>query len=209
VASDIEVTANGSHVTTIEIRRPPHNYLDDRLIADLADTLARLDADSDTRVAVLCTAGKSFCAGGDHTADNPIEAAPGSLSREVIRLFDFTKPLVAAVQGPAIGAGLGLALAADFRVASPEARFSANFALIGLHHGFALTATLPAVVGQQKALELLLTGRRMKGDEAFQVGLCDRLVPLDVLRDAAHAFAMEIAACAPLSLVAIKHTMVQ
>ena len=75
-------------------------------------------------------------------------------------------PIVAAIQGAAIGGGLGLAMAADFRVAAPEARFAANFALLGIHQGFALSVTLPAVVGQQAALDLLYTGRRVGGAEA-------------------------------------------
>ena len=68
-------------------------------------------------------------------------------------------------------------LMADFRVACPEARFAANFARLGFHQGFGLTVTLPALVGQQKALDLLYTGRRVNGEEAVQIGLCDRLVP--------------------------------
>ena len=87
-----------------------------------------------------------------------------------IRLFEQPLPIVAAIQGAAIGGGLGLAMAADFRVAAPEARFAANFALIGIHQGFALSVTLPAVVGQQAALDLLYTGRRVSGAEARALG---------------------------------------
>ena len=115
--------------------------------------------------------------------------------------------MVAAVQGAAIGGGLGLAMAADFRVASPEARFSANFARLGFHHGFGLTVTLPAAVGQQRALELLYTGRRVAGEEALQMGLCDRLAPAGDLRARAHALAAEIAASAPLAVRSIRETM--
>jgi enoyl-CoA hydratase/carnithine racemase len=126
---------------------------------------------------------------------------------EAYRLFANTKPIVAAVQGAAIGAGLGLALVADFRVAAPEARFSANFARLGFHHGFVLTATLPRVVGQQRALEMLYTGQRLKGEEALAIGLADRLAPLDRVREAAHELAREIAISAPLAVVSIRQTM--
>ena len=85
---------------------------------------------------------------------------------------------------------------ADFRIAAPEARFTANFARLGFHHGFALTVTLPALVGQQKALELLYTGARINGDEAAKIGLVDHLVPLDDLRSEAIDFASEIATSA-------------
>jgi enoyl-CoA hydratase/carnithine racemase len=113
--------------------------------------------------------------------------------------------VVCAVQGSAIGGGLGVAMSADFRVAAPEARFTANFARLGFHH--ALSATLPPVIGQQRTLELLCTGRRLNGDEALAIGLCDRLVPLAGLRDAAVAFARDIAGSAPLAVRSIRETM--
>ena len=75
-----------------------------------------------------------------------------------MRLDDTALPVVAAVQGAAIGGGLGLALSADFRVAAPAARFAANFARLGFHHGFGLRVSLPAIVGQQNALRMLYTG---------------------------------------------------
>ena len=98
-----------------------------------------------------------------------------------MRLFRTRKPIVAAIQGAAIGGGLGVAMAADFRIAAPEARFSANFARLGFHHGFGLSVTLPAAVGGQHAAELLYTGRRITGDDAVAIGLVDRVVPLDRL----------------------------
>jgi enoyl-CoA hydratase/carnithine racemase len=122
-------------------------------------------------------------------------------------MFATRKPIVAAVQGAAIGGGLGLALAADLRIAAPEARFSANFARLGFHHGFGLSVTLPLVVGAQRALELLYTGVRVPGEEALEIGLCDRLAPLARLRDEAHAFASEIAASGPLAIESIRATM--
>jgi enoyl-CoA hydratase/carnithine racemase len=111
------------------------------------------------------------------------------------------------VQGAAIGGGLGLALVADFRVASPESRWSANFARLGFHHGFGLTVTLPAIVGQQKALDLLYTGRRIDGAEAHRIGLADHLVPLDQVREKARAVALEIAEAGPLAVRSIRRTM--
>ena len=114
-----------------------------------------------TRAVVLAAEGRSFCAGaqfGGPTRKEPEEEPPpgdrhGRLQiyREGIRIFEAQTPIVACVQGPAIRGGLGLALTADFRVASPEARFSANFAQLGFHHGFGLTVTLPRLVGQQQA----------------------------------------------------------
>ncbi len=131
----------------------------------------------------------------------------GHLYDEALRLFSIQTPMVAAVQGGAIGGGLGLAMAADFRVASPESRFSANFARLGFHHGFGLTVTLPAAIGQQHALEMLYTGRRVPGDEALRIGLCDRIAPPDSLRAEAHALAAEIGGSAPLAVRSIRQTM--
>jgi 2-(1,2-epoxy-1,2-dihydrophenyl)acetyl-CoA isomerase len=111
------------------------------------------------------------------------------------------------VQGAAIGGGLGLACSADFRVAAPEARFAANFARLSFHHGFGLTVTLPAIVGNQRALELLYIGRRLPGDEALGIGLCDRLAPLAEVRAAAREFAREIASSGPLAVRSIRQTM--
>jgi enoyl-CoA hydratase/carnithine racemase len=124
-----------------------------------------------------------------------------------IRLFEQPLPIVAAVQGAAIGGGLGLALAADFRVAAPEARFAANFALLGFHQGFAISVTLPAVVGQQKALDLLYTGRRINGEQAHAIGLADRLAASGQAREEAHALAAESAASGPLAVRSIRQTM--
>jgi 2-(1,2-epoxy-1,2-dihydrophenyl)acetyl-CoA isomerase len=107
----------------------------------------------------------------------------------------------------AVGGGLGVALSADFRVASPDSRFSANFARLGIHHGFGVTVTLPLVVGAQRALELLYTGERVGGEQAHAIGLCDRLVSSDRLREAAVALAEEIAASSPLAVRAIRRTM--
>jgi 2-(1,2-epoxy-1,2-dihydrophenyl)acetyl-CoA isomerase len=112
---------------------------------------------------------------------------------------------VAAVQGSAIGGGLGLALAADFRVATSSSRFSANFARLGFHQGFGISLTLPAVVGRQRALELLATGRRISGEDALVIGLVDRL-EIDP-RAGAHALAVEIAASAPQAVRSIRATL--
>ena len=94
----------------------------------------------------------------------------------------------------------------DFRVATPESRFVANFARLGFHQGFGLSVTLPALVGRQRALELLLTGRDVSGSEALEIGLCDRLTPADS-RGAAFELAAAIAHSAPLSIISIRATM--
>ena len=205
MSSDV-TTAIEDLVATVEIHRPPHNWFDLEVLAGVADAVLALDDDGAARAIVLCTEGRNFCAGADLTGGEVLDNT-ASLYATATRLFTGTKPIVAAVQGAAIGGGLGLALAADFRVASPQTRFACNFAKLGFHQGFGITVTLPLVVGPQKALELMYTAVDVRGDEARRIGLADRLAPADELRGAAHAFAAEIAAAGPLAIQAIRNTM--
>jgi enoyl-CoA hydratase/carnithine racemase len=197
-------------IGTAEISRPPNNFFDGELIGSLADSYEWLD-EQGARAIVLSSAGKNFCAGADFTGRSASRigsgGGAGELYEQALRLFQAPLPVVAAVQGAAVGGGLGLACAADFRVACSQSRFSANFAMIGLHHGFGLTVTLPAIVGQQRASELLYTGKRINGEEAARVGLADRLADADGLHDTARELAAEIAAAAPLAVRAIRATM--
>jgi len=190
-------------VALLELRRPPHNFIDEAALTGLADALLAYDDDDDVSCIVLAAQGKHFCAGVDLRGIGA--AGIRRFYRQALRIFSGRKPVVVAVHGAAVGGGLGLALAADFRVAAPDARLTANFARLGFHHGFGLSVTLPRTVGQQRALELLCTGRSVGGTEAVELGLCDRVA--DDPRGAAIAFASEIAASAPLSLPAIRSTM--
>ncbi len=204
--------ARDGHVALLHIDRPPNNHVTVELMRNLADALDDIDRDADLRVSVLTTAGKSFCAGADLTAPAGIVnpgAGPGinALYVEAVRLFAAKKPMVAAIQGAAVGAGLGLALVADFRIAAPEARFTANFVKLGFHPGFGISATLPRLIGEQRAALMCLTGRRIKAEEALAWGLVDAVVPLDGLKDAALALAREIAEAAPLAVQSTRATL--
>jgi 2-(1,2-epoxy-1,2-dihydrophenyl)acetyl-CoA isomerase len=212
---DVTVVLDDAFVATVEMHRPPENFFDTDVIGSLADVYAALDAEPGCRAILLCSEGKHFCAGanlsgnarGTEADAEPAVVGPEMVFREAARFFDATKPVVAAIQGAAVGAGLGLACSADFRVACPEARFAANFARLGFHHVFGLSVTLPEIVGRQRALDLLYTGRRLGGQEAFAIGLCDRLVAADEVRVEAHTLAADIAAGAPLAVRAIRRTM--
>jgi 2-(1,2-epoxy-1,2-dihydrophenyl)acetyl-CoA isomerase len=206
VHGDVSVELEG-RIATVEIHRGPSNFFDVALIEQLADAFTALDDDPACRVSVLCSEGKNFCAGAQLGPESDLVDHTAQLYAHAVRVFGVRKPIVAAVQGAAVGGGLGLALTADFRVASPATRFRCNFARLGFHQGFGISVTLPFVVGHQRALELLYTGGEVKGDEALRIGLADRVVPADELRGAARAFATEIAASAPLSVLAIKQTM--
>ncbi len=203
--------SSAGHVTVVEIQRPPNNFFDRELIEEIADAFEAADADPGIRAVVLAAQGKAFCAGADFARRDRGAEGEGTarkhLYKEAIRLFRTRKPIVAAVQGPAIGGGLGLACMADFRVTCTEARFSANFTRLGFHPGFGLTATLPRLVGQQMAAMLFYTSRRINGEEAVRIGLADMLVPLAEVRDAALGLATEIAESSPLGVLATRETV--
>jgi len=205
---DIGVSSEG-HVGIVEIQRPPHNFFDNSLINQIADAFEAFDRDMNIRAYVLCAQGKSFCAGADF-ANRPQTGAAESgkhLYKEATRLFRSKKPSIAAVQGPAIGGGLGLALMPDFRVTCAEGRFAANFTRLGFHPGFSLTFTLPRLIGQQKANLMFYTGRRIGGEEAVAWGMADLLVPLADVRKAALGLAAEIAESAPLAVQSTRETV--
>ncbi|NUZ08827.1 enoyl-CoA hydratase/isomerase family protein [Piscinibacter koreensis] len=200
------------HVAIVEIRRPPHNYFDAAMIQGIADAFEALEGDAACRAIVLCSQGTAFCAGANFATRDaaPPQRSPRAVNPlyfEAIRLVACTKPVIAAVHGPAIGGGLGLALAADFRVTCAEARFSANFNRLGIHPGFGLSYMLPRLVGQQQASLLFYTGRRIAGEEAVRIGLADQLVPQPEVRSKAIELAEEIAASSPVAVQSTRSTL--
>ncbi len=178
---DVEVTKNG-HVAVVEIQRGPNNFFDVALINSLGDAFDALDGDMEIRASVLCAQGKNFCAGanfGDRSQqaerDNRTTTSGNPLYTAAVRLFSAKKPIVGAINGSAVGGGFGLAVMPDFRVATPETRFTANFVKLGFHPGFGLTYTLPRLIGQQRANLMFYTGRRVDGETAHAWGLADVL----------------------------------
>jgi enoyl-CoA hydratase/carnithine racemase len=216
--TDIGVSLDG-HVMTVEIQRPPNNFFDHALIRQIADAFTEADENPDCRAIVLAAQGKNFCAGANFGTGKDDDSGSqdfteegfrnttGILYREAARLFANRKPVVGAIQGAAVGGGLGLALVPDFRVACPEARFAANFVKLGIHQGFGLSISLPRVIGQQAASMMLLTGRRVTGEEALRLGLVDVLVPQTALREEALKLATEIAENAPLAVKSVRATL--
>jgi len=163
---------------------------------------------------VLAAQGRAFSAGADFQAesgrglftDDPDRGA-GDLYRHAVRLFRTRKPIVAAVQGPAVGGGLGLALVADFRVVCEHTRFSANFVQLGVHAGFGISHVLPRIVGQQHASLMLYTGRRIGPEAALEMGLADLVSSSETLRADAVELAAEIARAAPLAVESTRATL--
>ena len=142
---DISVQVKGN-LAYVEIQRPPNNFFDYLLIEQIADAYEELDEVSECRVVILSSQGKNFCAGANFGQDEDMldKSVPYSkLYAQAVRLFKTKKPVIAVIQGAAIGGGLGLALSADFRIACPEARFAANFAKLGFHPGLDLQLHYP------------------------------------------------------------------
>lgn len=212
---DLSIEHHG-HVALVEINRPPNNFFDVALINGLAEVFEELDQEADVRALVLASAGKHFCAGanfsdaGAQTERRERRVEDGNpLYSAAVRLFATKKPVVGAIQGAAVGGGFGLALMPDFRVVCPEARFTANFVKLGFHPGFGLTRTLPALVGQQRAALMFMTGRRIDGVTAHQWGMADVLTDQASVRDQALALAAEIAENAPLAVMSVRATLRQ
>ena len=204
-------TSRDGHVAVVTFARPPHNFADLDLIRGIGAAFDAADAEAEVRSIVLRSEGRIFCAGADLANANPVsadQAAAGARNPFYVaaaKLFAVRKPVVAAVQGAAVGAGLGLSLVADFRVAAPAARFVANFVQLGFHPGFGISAVLERVVGRQRAALMLLTGRRIGGEQAADWGLADLLA--DDPHAAALALAQELASGAPLAVEATRATI--
>ena len=208
----IVTTHRHGHVAEIRFARPPLNFASPELLAQIADALDAIDRDPQIRCSVLAADGKTFCAGADLAGDTALANdnamdVVGDLYVQARRIFGRAKPMIAAVHGAAIGAGLGLALAADFRVAGPGTRFAANFTALGFYPGFGLTHTLPRLIGTQRASWMMLSSERVKPAAALAWGLVDRLAEADAVGDTAHAMAAEIAANGPLAVLAVRRTL--
>lgn len=182
------------------------NAMSDAMTAAWTAAVDALAADPSVRCVVVTGEGSAFCSGG-----NPqwIAGEPDATVDELrTRMIGFYRawlsirrlevPTIAAVNGPAVGAGMCLALAADIRYASPRARFSLPFVRLGMHAGMAATYLLPNVVGPGHARELLLTGRTVEADEALRIGLVSRVFEEDSFVDDVLAVAGEIAQTAPI-----------
>jgi enoyl-CoA hydratase/carnithine racemase len=212
IATEIDAEIDDG-IATVRWSRPPHNFIDADFVDRLASLIEALDREPGCRTIILSAAGKHFCAGADlagRLSSGQLEdssARTGHIYEHSRRLVAIRKPMIAAVQGAAVGAGLGLAVLADFRVAAPSSRFSANFVMQGLHPGFGLTSTLPALIGPQEAHWMLCSGVRIDGNEAHRIGLVDRLAQEGTIGETARAMAAALAGVAPLALEATRATL--
>ncbi len=189
------------NVLTLTLNRPRAlNALNRALKLDLADAIGRAAADGDVRAVVLTGAGRGFCAGGDIKEMDP-HAGPAAtvrkldhiLSTVLVPLTTLKKPVIAAVNGHAVGAGFNLALACDMIVAADTAVFSQIFVRVGLVPDAGGLYFLTRVLGLNRAKELCFTGRNVSAAEAASMGFVNRVVPEASLAEEAHAFAVTIA----------------
>jgi enoyl-CoA hydratase/carnithine racemase len=212
------VEAEGG-VATITLNRPENrNSMTPDLMAAFRAAVADAAADRALRAVVLTGRGPSFCAGADFRTASPV---PGDRPDDTVpdyerlfatyepflEVFDLPMPVVAAMNGHAVGGGFGLALVCDLRVANREARYGANFARLGFHSGMAISHLLPRIVGVPLAADLLFTGRLVTGAEAAAIGLAHEAVAAEDVLAAAHAKARAIAACAPEAVRLMKRSL--
>lgn len=205
-------------IAQITLNRPENrNSMTRDVLEGLREAVTRARSEEDLRCVIVTGRGKSFCAGADFKsqADQEPDGARFRAAHErtfamyspFLSLLDIEVPTIAAMQGHAIGGGLGLAVVCDLRVANREARYGANFVRLGLHPGMATTYILPRLLGLPRAMELLLTGRIISGLEAAELGLVNYAVDAEQVMEKARELASEIAACAPLAVRWTKHSV--
>ncbi len=202
-------------IAVLRMNRPARlNALTDDAVSEFTQMLERLATDASLRVLILTGEGRGFCAGFDLTlADQaPLTAELGEVgawaARQeafasiVTRLRALRAPVIAAVNGPATGAGLGLVLACDIRIAAPSAVFNAAFVKVGMSScDIGVSWLLPRCIGMSRAFEIMLTGRMVGAIEAERIGLVSSLAPSDEgLLDCAIATARSIADCSALGV---------
>lgn len=203
-------------ICQLTLNRPANrNSIDDEIPLALKERLEELKSAKDVRCIVLTGSGSTFCAGGDfrselfkHLFDDKSQLANEAIQKKiygpVVGLLDVELPIIAAMNGHAIGGGLGVALLCDFRIANKTAKYGTNFVRLGCSSGLAISYTLPHLIGIPAAMELLLTGRLISGEHAARIGLANYATdPKDVLPKA-WELAGEIAAAAPMAVRAMK-----
>lgn len=208
-------------IGTITLNRPENrNSMTEDVLEGLRAAVARVKEDGELRCLVVTGRGKSFCAGADFRSQ--IQRGGDAGGRKVmpnersfamyspfLSLLEIEVPVVGALNGHAIGGGLGLALVCDIRVANQDAKYGANFTKLGLHPGMAATYFLPRLVGLPRAAELLFTGRLFSGAQAAEYGLVNYAVPEDQVLARSMEIAREIAGAAPIAVRWAKRSLYQ
>jgi enoyl-CoA hydratase/carnithine racemase len=199
-------------IGTIRLDRPPVNALNDQLTAELAAAAAEADSSAEVRAVILYGGEKVFAGGADITVMAEagyaeMASRSGRLQAAMDAVAGLGKPVVAAITGYALGGGLELALAADFRVAGESARLGQPEILLGIIPGAGGTQRLPRLVGPARAKDIVFTGRMVKAAEALAIGLVDQVVSDDTVYAAAKDMVQRYAAGPALALRAAKQAI--
>ena len=210
-------TATADGITTITLNRPDKlNAFAGTMREDLLAALERAEADSGCRVVVITGAGRAFCAGGD------VEFMHGLRERNdvaglkklldagaaiVTRIDSMSKPVIAAINGVAAGAGCNLALACDYRIASDAAKLAESFIRIGLHPDWGGTWFLPRLAGSGRAFEMMMTGRAVEANEALEIGIVDGVVPAGSFEAEVASLARGFASAPAVAAAGIKRAL--
>jgi enoyl-CoA hydratase/carnithine racemase len=201
-------------VCEITLNRPDNrNAMAPELLQAFQEVIDRTKTDREIRCVLITGSGSNFCSGADFRsgildrgASLPHEASL-AIYRPFLAILDLEAPVIAAMNGHAIGGGFGLALVCDLRVANRDAKYGANFARLGLHSGMAVSYLLPRVAGLPRAAELLFTGRLFSGAQAAEMGIANYAVAPGEVLDKARELAREIAACAPAAVRMMKRSL--
>lgn len=209
-------TREGS-IVTLAMNRPDRlNALNHELSTALNDAISRLASDHTIHVVILTGVGRAFCAGGDlavigkgRASGDDTELAPilRSGMQAVLKIRTMPQPVIAAVNGPAAGAGMNLALAADIRIAVEDAVFGQNFAKVGLFPDYGGTYFLPQLIGPAKAAELFYTGDMIDAKTALRLGIVNHVFPADRFHAEVHSLAAKIATGPQVAIRAVKQTV--
>jgi 2-(1,2-epoxy-1,2-dihydrophenyl)acetyl-CoA isomerase len=216
-AQPVLLESRDGSVVTLAMNRPERlNALDNHLATALNETLNKIAVDSSVHVVVLTGAGRGFCAGGDlavigkgRAASNDTELAPilRSGMQAVLKIRTMPQPVIAAVNGPAAGAGMNLALAADIRIAVEEAVFGQNFAKVGMFPDYGGSYFLPQLVGPSKAAELFYTGEMIDAKTALELGIVNHVFPGDRFPAEVQSLATKIATGPQMAIRAVKQAI--
>ena len=211
------LVAEGEGITTITLNRPDKlNAFIGHMRRDLAEALEHAGSDRAVRVVIITGAGRAFCAGGDialmaelmerHDSDE-FERILGAGRRVITAIRSMTKPVIAAVNGPAAGAGFNLALACDLRIASSDATFSQSFVKVGLHPDWGGSYFLPRLVSPNKACEMVFLGDTIDANEALRLNILNQVVGPEELETATLQLAERLRAAPPIAIAAAKQAI--
>jgi 2-(1,2-epoxy-1,2-dihydrophenyl)acetyl-CoA isomerase len=212
VAYELLTLERRGHVGVVTLNRPESlNALNRQLQEESRAACAEIEADDDLRVMIVTGAGRGFCSGADLSGARrpPADDVPPQdqrldvltwVGRQAVSFYRMSKPTIAAVNGVAAGAGMSMALACDMRVGTPNTRFKTVFAERSLSPDSGMSWFLPRIVGYSRAIDLIATSRTVDADEAYRIGLLDRLVPEEALMDTALGVADQIAALPPMAI---------